>query len=171
MMSAGTHIFCPRCGTENGTEQGYCRQCGQGLSDIQLVLEGKISKSKDRLRAAEKWIKAGNSILLAFILIAFLIAALGMTTGGPVLIAIGMLNVLCGALIGFPLVFFGNVRLIQARRLVSQIQEHDSSALKGAAQQLTTPRTAELGEPRAPGSITEHTTVLLPKANATRRQR
>jgi len=39
-MSSNNRIFCPRCATENASDQSYCRQCGLGLSGIQWVLDG-----------------------------------------------------------------------------------------------------------------------------------
>ena len=166
-----SHIFCPRCATENGVEQGYCRQCGQGLSGIQWVLDGNVAVSQRRLQAAEKWIKAGNSTLIAFISIAVTIATLGVVIGNPILVAIAMLNVLVGALIGFPLFFVGNAKLIKAKRLLSQADISSRPAIAGASRnQLVTPQTSDLPAPANQSSITEHTTLHLTEPNPTRRK-
>ena len=64
----------------------------------------------------------GIATLISFILIALLLSVLGIALGNPVLSSIGMLNVLLGALIGFPLVFVGNANVKRATRLLSGTQ-------------------------------------------------
>jgi hypothetical protein len=170
-MSTSVYIFCPRCATENGVEQAYCRQCGQGLSGIQWVLEGNIAESQKRLDAAEKWIKAGNSTLIAFISIAVTIAILGVAIGNSTLSTIAMVNVLGGALIGFPLLFVGNAKLIKGKRLVSQADVSNRPAIAGTSRkQLVTPQTSELPTTANHSSITEHTTLHLAKSDPARRK-
>ena len=105
--------------------------CGQALSDIQWVLAGNVAESQKRLEAAEKWIKAGNSTLIAFISSAVRIAILGVAIGSSTLSSIAMINVLGGALIGFPLLFVGNSKLIKARRLVFQADVNNRPAIAG----------------------------------------
>lgn len=167
-MSA--HIFCPRCATENGVDQAFCPQCGQGLSGILWVLEGNVAESQKRLEAAEKLIKAGNSTLIAFISIAVTIAILGLAIGNSTLSTIAMINVLGGALIGFPLMLVGNAKLIKAKRLVSQADLNNRQAITGTSRKrLITSQTSELPTPASHGSITEHTTLNLSKSNPARR--
>jgi len=150
-------------------EQAYCRQCGQSLSGIQWVLDGNIPESQKRLEAAEKWTRAGNSTLIAFISIAVMIAILGMAIGNSALSTIAMMNVLGGALIGFPLLFVGNAKLIKAKRLVSQATVNNQPAIAGTSRkELRTPQTAELLTPVNQGSVTEHTTLHLTNPNPTR---
>jgi len=152
-------------------EQGYCRQCGQSLSAIQGVLAGRIDESRKRLEAAEKWTKAGNTTLVAFISIAVTISALGIAIGNPGLSIIAMINVLAGALIGFPFIFLGNARLIKAKRLISQAPIDRRSEIQGASAPAgAIAQTSELPEQVNQGSVTEHTTLnLSPPEPADRR--
>ena len=91
-------IFCPRCTTENTVEQSYCRQCGQGLVGVRWVLDGKLAESLKQLNCAEKWIKGGNSALIAFISVAVMIALLGLAIGTSTLASIALINIHGGAL-------------------------------------------------------------------------
>jgi hypothetical protein len=164
-----SRIFCPRCATENGAEQSFCRQCGQNLSGIQWVLEGSLAESQKRLEAAEKWIKAGNSTLIAFISIAVTIAILNVFTSHPALIPIAIINVLTGLLIGAPFLLVGGAKLIKAKRLVSQPHSKEKLAVPGSPKkELPAPETDELGPPPRP-SVTEHTTLHLTKPDSSRR--
>src|SRR5215510_14810591 len=113
-------MFCPRCATENELEQGYCRKCGQPLSDVRLALEGAANESLERLKAGAKWMNGGIAALISFTLIAIQISALGFALGDPSLSGIAMINVLLGALIGFPLVFVGKASMKRATRLLSR---------------------------------------------------
>ena len=152
-------------------EQGYCRQCGQALSGIQWILDGNVEETQKRLEAAEKWIKAGNSTLIAFISIAITIAMLGVAIGNSTLSTIAMINVLGGALIGFPLLFVGNAKLIKAKRLVAQADVSHRPAISGTSQKrLEAPQTSELPTPANHSSITEHTTLHLAKPDPGRRK-
>ena len=151
-------------------EQGYCRQCGQSLLGVQRVLDGRIAESHKRLEAAEKWIKAGNTTLIAFISIAVAISSLGVAIGNPTLSVVAMINVLAGALIGFPFTFIGNARLNKARRLISQ----PPPSLEIQGRPGSTPaiaQTTELPQPINEGSVTEHTTLHLLQADPAHRRK
>ena len=153
-------IFCPRCATENGTEQKYCRQCGQSLFGIQWVLDGNLTEVQRRLEAGEKWAGVGNSILITFISIAVTIAGLDVALGIHVLSAIAMANVLVGALIGLPFVFVGYSKVSKAKRLMSEAEANQHPAIQGHTEkQLPAAETAELPPTHGRPSITEHTTV------------
>jgi len=162
MSNSDKPLFCPRCATENAVDQGYCRQCGQGLFGIQWVLDGRIAELRKRLEAADKWIKAGNTTLIAFIAIGVMISALGIAIGNPTLSIVAMINVLAGALIGFPFVFIGNARLIKAKRLISQSPMGQRPGIQGALGPMPAlAQTTRLHEPTNQGSVTEHTTLHL----------
>ena len=60
--------------------------------------------------------------MISFTLIALLLAVLGIALGDPSLSSIAMINVLLGALIGFPLMFVGKARVKRASRLLSGAQ-------------------------------------------------
>lgn len=170
MSNSEQRLFCPGCATENAMEQGYCRQCGQGLSGIQSVLDGRLAESLRRLAAAEKWIRAGHTTLIAFISIAVTISALGIAIGNPTLSVVAMINVLAGALIGFPFVLIGNARLIKAKRLISQ----PPASQRPEIQQRPAPAIAEttrLHDPINPRSVTDHTTLQLSNSEPAHRWR
>jgi hypothetical protein len=125
-------------------------------------LDGSITEAQKRLEAADKWITAGNITLIAFISIAVSIAVLAVVGGHPVLSTIAMINVLLGALIGFPFVFVGSAKLIKAKRLISPSQASEDLAVQDSTpKELPAPDTAELGPPKPRGSITEQTTIHL----------
>lgn len=158
-------MFCPRCSTENGPEQGYCRQCGQALSDVRLALDGRPSESLERLKAGAKWMNGGIAVLVVFTLIAFLIASIGVVFGHPILSTIAMINVLMGALIGLPLVFLGKAAMRRATRLLSTSQNRIGH---GPADRIQTPNdlltndlNAEAQRVPLSASVTEHTTLNL----------
>jgi hypothetical protein len=85
-------MFCPRCATENGLEQGYCRQCGQALADVRLALDGRSTEALERLRTGGKWVNGGIAALMSFTLIAILIAISAVALGDPALTNIAMIN-------------------------------------------------------------------------------
>src|SRR5262245_9113631 len=160
-------MFCPQCATENEVEQGYCRHCGQALADVRLALEGRASESLARLKKGAKWMNGGIATLVTFTLIATLVAILGIVLGAVSLTAIAMINVLLGALIGFPLVFAGKANLKRATRLLSgshpERVHRILDARKHAGDLLTTGLSADAPKSSEPGSVTEHTTLELRK--------
>jgi hypothetical protein len=161
-MSSSSQLFCPRCATENGLGQRFCRQCGQSLYGIQWVLDGNLEESQRRLTAADKWFRAGNSTLIAFISIAIMIAIIGVAVGNPTLGVIAMINVLTGAVIGLPLVFVGTAKLIKAKRLASKADVSPRADLQGGFEkQLPAPQTSKVTGSVPRSSVTEHTTLNL----------
>src|SRR5215472_18674477 len=155
-------LFCPRCATENAMEPGFCRQCGQSLFGIQELLDGRIGEMRERLECAVKWIKAGNATLLAFISIAVLICFLGIVIGNPILSTVAMLNVIAGAVIGFPLALIGNVRLSRAKRPISPPPVSNRQPIQGTSEDRPAlSQTTRLSRPINQGSVTDHTTIQL----------
>ena len=146
-------MFCPRCATENELEQAYCRQCGLGLSDLRLAIDGIPTASLNRLKSGAHLMNGGIATLAVFMLIAFIISLLGMTQGHPVLIAVAMINALLGALIGLPLVLAGKVRVSQASRLLSSKGSRPAQSLKAGYESKS--------NRLPPGSVTDHTTLNL----------
>ena len=157
-------MFCPRCATENGLEQGYCRQCGQALADVQLALDGRSTEALERLRTGVKWMNGGIAALMSFTLIAILIAISAVALGDPALTNIALINLLLGALIGLPVLFIGTTSVRRATRLLSRSQ---SQVRHGVREPVRLPgdlMTTGLNSnaPRVlPGSVTEHTTFDL----------
>src|SRR5215831_744785 len=157
-------MFCPRCATENELDQGYCRQCGQSLADVRLALEGSPSESLQKLEAGAKWMNGGLATLISFIFIALLLSVLGIALVNPVLSSIAMLNVLLGALIGFPLVLVGKASVKRATRLLSRTQHqigNRANSLHGPSELFTMDLNKDARRIGVPGSVTEHTTLNL----------
>jgi hypothetical protein len=123
-------MFCPRCATENSLEQGYCRQCGQVLSDVRLALEGSSTEALEKLRAGAKWMNGGVATLISFTLIALFLALGGIALGDPTLTYIGMLNVFLGAFIGYPILFLGMTSV--KRRVSSPLKITKSNWFRSA---------------------------------------
>jgi len=161
-------MFCPRCATENGLEPAYCRQCGLGLSDLRLALDGVPTESLNKLKSGGHLMNGGIATLAVFMLIAVIITVLGTTQGHPVLIAVAMINALLGALIGLPLVIAGKVRVSQASRLLSN-KDSRRSIDSERMQNLNAGYESKLNR-LPPRSVTEHTTLHLNNKGEVRRR-
>lgn len=154
-------MFCPRCSIENGSEESYCRQCGQALTDVRLALQGAPTESLTKLRSGSHLLNGGIATVTIFMIIAVLITLLGVTQGHPVLITIGMLNALLGAVVGLPLILLGKLSVRQALRLLSgevSARAFDSQRQiksSNAGPDSTTNRLSP------PGSVTDRTTLDL----------
>ena len=152
-------MFCPRCGIDNESTQGYCRQCGQLLSDVRLAMQGAASESLAKLKSAAHVMNGGIATVAVFTLIAVFITLIGALSGHPVLGTIGMINSLLGVLIGLPLVLVGKMRVRQAARLLSgpETRALDTERRNGA---ITSGLQSDFNR-LAPGSVTENTTLNL----------
>src|SRR5262245_61758810 len=53
-------MFCPRCATQNKTDQKFCRGCGLSLSSVRLALEGKVDEATAELR--QSFDKLGSGV-------------------------------------------------------------------------------------------------------------
>ena len=157
-------MFCPRCGVENGSAQGFCRRCGLSLPAVRLATAGRVDE-------ALAGISKGS----------------GNLTGGTLIIVIGLLNalingyfaawpaalvcVLAGAGAGVPLMAAGMLRVRRARRLLNPKEAPE--ALGEAAPTAALPEAhADTTEPlpTARESVTEHTTLKLDSSRAPRRE-
>ena len=153
-------MFCPGCGIENDSARGYCRQCGQSLSDVRLALQGAASESLAKLKSSAQVMNGGIATLAVFTLVAVIITLIGVAVGAPELSTIAMVNVAFGALIGWPLVIVGKLRVRQATRLLSGSPE--PRALDAERRNVAiTPGPQSDFNRLAPGSVTENTTLDL----------
>ena len=163
-------MFCPSCGAQNEPSQWYCRQCGQGLSAVQLAVEGKADQSLKRLQAGEWWVTQGSATVAAFTVIGVALAILGFALHDPTFSGIALINLLLGLAIGLPIIYVGRANLKRATRLLSRSQMEsgisaiDQIAPPGAL--LTAGLNADLRGPLAQGSVTEHTTLDLLESKA-----
>jgi len=153
-------MFCPRCGTENDLKQGYCRQCGQLLTDVRLALQGAATESLAKLKSGAHVMNGGIATVAVFTLIAVIITLIGVLFGHPILGTIAMINALLGVLIGLPLVMVGKMRVRQAARLLSSSPERRALDAERRNEAITSGPQSDFNR-LAPGSVTENTTLDL----------
>jgi len=153
-------MFCPRCGTENDLEQGYCRQCGQSLTDVRLALQGAATESLAKLKSSAQVMNGGIATLAVFTLVAVIITLLGIALGQPTLSTIAMINAAFGALIGLPLVIVGKSRVRRATQLLSGSPETRALDVERRNEAITSCPQSDFNR-LAPSSVTENTTLDL----------
>ncbi len=151
-------MFCPRCAAENELGQAYCRQCGLGLADVALALNGAATESVTKLKSGSHLMNGGIAVLTSFMLVAVMITIISITQGHPFLLAIAMLNAVLGALVGLPLVIVGKIRVTQASRLLSG---EESGKAHRDIQYLNANAGKEVNRLTPPGSVTDRTTLDL----------
>jgi len=154
-------MFCPRCAAENELGQAYCRQCGLGLADVALALNGAATESVTKLKSGSHLMNGGIAVLTSFMLVAVMITLISITQGHPVLLAIAMLNAVLGALIGLPLVIVGKIRVTQASQLLSGEESEHAIAAHRDTQYLNANGGKEVNRLPPPGSVTDRTTLDL----------
>jgi hypothetical protein len=115
--------------------------------------------------AGTKYMNGGIAVLVVFTMIALLIAIGGVALGDPTFSSIAMINVLLGALIGFPLVFVGTARVRRATRFLSGSHERVGQGVVDRVQPtnelLTTGLNSDAHRVPLSASVTEHTTHSL----------
>jgi hypothetical protein len=157
-------MFCPRCGAQNELEQGYCRQCGQSLSDVRLALEGSAGQSLERLKASSKWIGIGGTTLIVQALIALSMTILGIVLVNPTLSYIAIVNLSIGLAVGLPLIYAGKSNLKRAARLLSKSQTESGHSVPEQTHRPNDLLTTDLNKLPVPGSVTENTTFDLQRS-------
>ena len=58
-------MFCPQCGTENDSHQGYCRHCGLSLSGARLALERRFDQALAELEASRLSLRRARTFVIA----------------------------------------------------------------------------------------------------------
>ena len=154
-------MFCPRCAAENELGQAYCRQCGLGLADAVLALNGAATESVTKLKSGSHVMNGGIAVLTSFMLIAVILTLLSITQGHPVLAAVAMLNAVLGALIGLPLVIVGKIRVTQASRLLSGEESAHAIVERRDNQYINAGAGVDVDRLPPPGSVTDRTTLDL----------
>ena len=148
-------MFCPRCSTENDSQQSYCRSCGQALSAVRLALEGHVDQALTTLRNEQKVSIYRIRLVASALLI--LIALATLFTGGR----FGLANVGSAAiLLIITLIFF--LQLALKSRRVARLLNPEAEP-SGLPTSLPDARTNALHAPlhTVPESVTERTTLKL----------
>ena len=155
-------MFCPRCSTENKTEQHYCRQCGLPLPAVRLALEGHVDEAVEKLKKSKTALEWG-----------FIIVLLGLLNAGiNVLLHAWQSAIFSGAvglLVGKTLILIALLRIWRANKLLNPPEnkvEPETSALnqpeRAGAALPPAPITEELKRtPSPPVSVVENTTIKL----------
>lgn len=152
-------MFCPRCSTESGPAQSYCRQCGLTLSTVRLAMEGRVDEALTKLKKGKSALRKGF-IIFTFFLLAAIVSLL---RSGPFEIAIWPLTfqithwwvaVICSLLLGIPVILVGLSRLRRAERLLDAHAEGSRRAVEEVDRTEALP-------PAAPGSVIEDRTQKL----------
>ena len=159
-------MYCPRCGVENDTGQGYCRGCGLSLPAVRLAAEGRVEEALAKLSKGAGGISGGALIFVIGLLNA-------LVNGYFAAWQSAVVSALVGSAVGVPLVAAGLARVGRARRLLSP--EEDVKGLPGAGRETPAPlHGAPDGalnpEPSARASVTEHTTLKLDSSGPARRK-
>jgi Na+/phosphate symporter len=111
-------------------------------------------------------ISAGSVTLVVFSLIGLILAILGIAAHKLEFGYIAFINLIMGSFVGLPLLFVGKARLKRATRQLSTSQvESNILDQKRSDDLLTTGLTAESPGLTVQGSVTEHTTLDLQRAN------
>ena len=151
-------MYCPKCGVENESGQGFCRGCGLSLPAVRLAAEGRVEEALAKLSKGAGSISGGALIFVIGLLNA-------LVNGYFAAWQSAVFSALVGSAVGVPLVAAGLARVGRAKRLLSP--EEDSKELAGAGRATTD---ALNPGPTGPGSVTEHTTLKLDSRGAARRK-
>lgn len=158
-------MYCPKCGVENESGQGFCRRCGLSLRAVRLAAEGRVEEALAKLSKGAGSISGGALIFVIGLLNA-------LVNGYFAAWQSAVFSALVGSAVGVPLVAAGLARVGRAKRLLSP--EEDSKELAGAGRETPALRGATTDAldpgPSAPGSVTEHTTLKLDSRGAARRE-
>lgn len=144
-------MFCPKCASKNEIGQSYCRQCGQSLEVVGLVMDGSIDK------AFVKYEKGYDSLIGGLLTFAiFLLIGLGslIFLKPWVLVA----NVIIGLAISLPFVIKGMRQIDSGAKLM---EPGSPPVLPSADPAQELPAASYMADPLAPGSVTENTTREL----------
>ena len=148
-------MFCPHCGSENKLEK-YCRQCGQSLGSVRLVLDGRIDEAKKTIDGDKKLWPYRLRMAIAGLLIVIAIATI--LTGGK----IGFSNIQIATLLFIILTILLMRRWRKSHRVARLLDTEDQPAARLQAG-TTSPADTNL---LSPGSITEQSTLELKRGGA-----
>ncbi len=158
-------MYCPKCGVENESGQGFCRGCGLSLPAVCLAVEGRVEEALAKLSKGAGSISGGALIFVIGLLNALVNGYLAAWQSA-------VFSALVGSAVGVPLVAAGLARVGRAKRLLSP--EEGSKELADAGRETPALQGAStdalnLGPP-APSSVAAHTTLKLDSHGAARRK-
>jgi zinc-ribbon domain len=154
-------MFCPRCGTENTSEQSFCRHCGLSLLGARLSLEGRADEALTKIK------KGMNALSGALTAVAIFIPIVVVA-----LLSMGKLNILNFALcmsilfgVTIPFVLNSLVRFWRVERLFRLSAKSLNPLTTGSKETNALPGRidGQVSIPKAPIHIsaTEGTTLTL----------
>lgn len=145
-------MFCPKCAAKNEIGQSFCRQCGQSLEIVGLLLKGNVD---DAFAKYEKGYDSLIGGLLTFAI--FLLIGLGSLIFLKPWVLVT--NVILGLIVSLPFVLKGMRQIDAGAKLMDT--KNTSNELPPAVPQQALPHTDFMIDPLAPGSVTENTTREL----------
>ena len=166
-------MFCPRCATENGEEQKFCRRCGLSLAGVRFALAGRVEEAEPLVK------KARNLLTWAFWI--FGCAVVNCILSSNDQWAVFVVAVV-GCVLLLTVLILAAARLSAAQKLFGAPKSSDEEAtedsrpaVEGAAdtnpQLPPAPPPDPLGGFRAPHSVAEGTTIKLREPEKVRRPR
>ena len=173
-------MYCPRCAAPNLDGAKFCRGCGTNLETVALALvdggpselknknEGiQIAKSSlEKRRLGVNKLIQGGGLLSASVLLG---VALGVFSHDPDWIIIWLVLVGWMACFGVISIWAGVGALIESRFMLRQIGSAAAEPFVNTLDSLPadggTLNPLDTAKLSSPGSITEHTTKLLPNQN------
>lgn len=151
-------MFCPQCGTHNDVQQRFCRQCGQPLATVRLVLDGSADEAIAKFRKGSDSVVGGLFTFCIF----FVIALGAFFIGGP---WNSLINIVLGLIFSLPFIIKGTRRLREAERMLDEQQTTGAPSLLAPPVRaaIHAPATTDPidARPSLPNSVTEHTTLEL----------
>ena len=160
-------MFCPQCGTENDSQQGYCRHCGLPLSGARLALERRFDLALAEIEASRLSLRRARTFMIAG-LIWSVFAALFLLFGSPFTTGLAPLIISICIFLSFASVFGvkGFKQINVAYRHLSAKEEASGPLLgqsggeRAALSEESTRGVIDAGL-QVPNSVTEHTTLDL----------
>lgn len=147
-------MFCPKCGAKNADEQSYCRNCGHGLVNHRLAMEGKVEDAGTHIKSGSLLISV-SLIIIGMVKLNLILSLFFSSSKFGIIF-----NTLLLLLVAVPIMIAGIFRLSRAKRTLNPSPQDDAKVIAApeAPPLAAAPTTDQL---IALPSITERTTLEL----------